>query len=177
MTTYVRLAMCVAVAALVSAGAMQFEREVEAQTAMGAEPSFGCVARGTRVRNTYISHPDPAQLTEAVRIFENHVPDTEYPVGTMLQLVPGEAMIKRTRAAFPNSNGWEFFVLGVSPQGTEIRARGDAASNRAGTCISCHQAATKFDYVCERTHGCAPVPLTDDIIAKLQTSDPRCAAQ
>jgi hypothetical protein len=32
----------------------------------------------------------------------------------------------------------------------------------------------KFDFVCERTHGCAPVPLDDQKIAELQGKDPRC---
>jgi hypothetical protein len=169
----VRLIVCASCAAFLAA--LSLNPPVQAQA--GADPSFGCMTQGTKVRNTYITHPDPAQLKEAVRIFENHVSGTEYPVGTMFQLVPGEAMIKRSRAEFPNTNGWEFFVLGVTAEGTTIRARGDAAANRAGTCLSCHQGAAKFDYVCERTHGCAPVPLTDEVIAKLQTSDARCAAR
>lgn len=154
---------------------LAINKPLRAQPAGAAnDPTFSCIANGTKVRHTYVSHPDPAQLKEAVRIFENNVEGAEYPVGTILQMVPGEAMVKRTRAAFPNTSGWEFFALGVTAGGTTITSRGDAASNRAGTCASCHGAATKFDYVCERTHGCAPVPLTDEVIARLQASDPRC---
>jgi hypothetical protein len=148
-----------------------------AQKLVVTEQSFPCITQGTKVRNTYISHPDPAALKEAVRIFENHVSGTDYPVGTVLQLVPGEAMVKQAKEDFPNTNGWEFFALAITPQGTTITARGDQAGNRAGTCLSCHQAAVEFDYVCERTHGCAPVPLTDQMIAQLQAKDARCGVR
>jgi hypothetical protein len=145
-----------------------------AQGAAATDPAFGCMTSGTKVRNTYISHSDPARLKEAVRIFENNVADVEYPEGTMLQLVPGEAMIKRSRSAFPNSSGWEFFLLDVTPQGSTVKMRGDTAGNRGGTCLGCHQRGVKFDFVCERTHGCAPVPLTDEQLARIQSNDPRC---
>ena len=146
----------------------------EAQEALTTDPLFSCISDGTKVRHTYLRNADPAKLKEAVRIFENNVENVEYPVGTLLQAIPGEAMVKRSHADFPNTNGWEYFLLGVSAQGTTIRARGDQAANRLGTCASCHQAAAKFDYVCERTHGCAPVPLTDVQIATIQAADARC---
>lgn len=140
-----------------------------------AEPVFACLANSTRVRHTFFSHPDPAKLKEAVRIFEQNVSGVEYPVGTVIQMVPNEAMIKRTRAEFPNSNGWEFFLLDVAASGATIKMRGDTAANRLGTCLSCHQGGVKYDMVCEHTHGCTPVPVTDEVIAKVQASDPRCA--
>lgn len=142
--------------------------------ANAAEPSFDCMRQGVKIRNTYIRNADPAKQAAAVKIFQDGVSGVEYPVGTQIQLVPGEAMIKHTRAEFPNTAGWEFFALDVSADGTKIKGRGDQAGNRAGTCLSCHSAGAKFDMVCERTHGCAPVPLTDEIIAKLQAGDPRC---
>ncbi|HEV2751888.1 MAG TPA: hypothetical protein VGV12_15310, partial [Gemmatimonadales bacterium] len=42
------------------------------------------------------------------------------------------------------------------------------------TCLSCHQPAAKFDFVCEKGHGCAPIPIDDKKIAALQNADPRC---
>jgi hypothetical protein len=47
--------------------------------------------------------------------------------------------------------------------------------NRFGLdCLSCHaQAAPQWDMVCDRDHGCDPIPLTDEIILALQQSDPR----
>jgi len=140
-----------------------------------SEKSFSCISEGTKIRNTYIKHADPEKLKEAVRIFKNSVPDKEYPVGTFLQLLPGEAMVKHPRAKFPDTGGWEFFSLDLSADGTKIKSRGDKVVNFQGVaCMSCHQPAAKFDFVCEKGHGCAPVPLDDPKIAELQAADPRC---
>jgi hypothetical protein len=140
-----------------------------------SENSFGCIRNWTKVRNTYIKHEDPEKLKDAVRIFKNSVPDKEYPVGTFLQLLPDEAMVKHPRQKFPETNGWEFFHLDLSAQGTKIRTRGDNVVNFQGVkCFSCHQPAIKYDFVCEKGHGCAPVPLDDQKIAELQAADPRC---
>jgi hypothetical protein len=139
------------------------------------ESSFGCIRNWTKIRNTYIKHDDPEKLKEAVRIFKDSVPNKEYPVGTFLQLLPDEAMVKHPRQKFPETNGWEFFHLDLSGQGTKIRTRGADTVNFQGVkCFSCHQPAVKFDFVCEKGHGCAPVPLDDQKIAELQGKDPRC---
>jgi hypothetical protein len=141
-----------------------------------SENSFGCIRDWTKVRNTYITHADPEKLKEAVRIFKNSIPDKEYPAGTFLQLLPNEAMVKHQRQQFPETNGWEFFDLDLSAQGTKIKTRGEQTVNFQGVkCFSCHQPAIKYDFVCERTHGCAPVPLDDQKIAELQAADPRCS--
>lgn len=139
--------------------------------------SFDCIRKGTKVRNTYIRNADSARLATAVRILRDSLPNVEYPVGTILQLVPAEAMVKHPRARFPASNGWEFFALDLSPQGTKIKARGDSVVNFTGvTCLSCHRLAPRFDFVCEKRHGCAPIPLDDQQIAAIQGADPRCPA-
>ncbi|HEV7527032.1 MAG TPA: hypothetical protein VGP92_18895 [Acidimicrobiia bacterium] len=99
-----------------------------------------------------------------------------YPVGTVLQLVPQEAMVKRAAGFSPSTNDWEFFSLDASAKGTKILSRGGAqVLNRfGGSCASCHSAAQpKFDFVCGTTHGCAPLPIGADVIASLQKSDPR----
>jgi hypothetical protein len=142
------------------------------------EKSFGCSRSGTKVRNTYIWNPDPKLLAEAVRIFRDSVPNTEYPVGTTLQLVPAEAMVKHAPGRFPATNDWEFFALDLSAQGTKIKARGDSVVNFTGvTCLSCHEPAKRYDFVCEKTHGCAPIPINDQMIADRQSKDPRCPAR
>jgi hypothetical protein len=140
------------------------------------EKTFGCVLDMTKVRNTRIRNPDPEKLKEAVRIFRDSVPDKEYPTGTILQLIPGEAMVKHDRAAFPNTRGWEFFALKVTAKGTEIQDRGDKVLNTTlkKPCLDCHSPAAKFDFVCETKHGCAPIPLPALVIAHMQNSDPRC---
>jgi hypothetical protein len=140
------------------------------------EKSFGCVLDLPKVRNTRIQNPDPEKLKEAIRIFRDSVPDQDYPTGTILQLVPFEAMVKHSKEAFPKTNGWEFFFLKVSDQGTTIQDRGDKVVNATlkRPCLGCHEPAVKFDFVCEKGHGCAPIPLSDQKIAELQAADPRC---
>ena len=142
-----------------------------------SDKTFGCILDWPRVRNTRINHADPQQLAEAMRIFRDSVPNTEYPVGTILQLVPFEAMVKHPREKFPKTNGWEFFALDISPAGTKIRDRGDSVVNlsQGKTCLSCHQPAASFDFVCEKGHGCAPIPFNDQTINALQQADARCA--
>lgn len=141
------------------------------------ESSFGCILDLPKVRNTRIQNPDPEKLKEAIRIFRDSVPNQEYPTGTILQLVPFEAMVKHSKEAFPNSNGWEFFFLNVSAEGTKIQDRGDKVVNASlkKPCLSCHEPGASYDFVCEKGHGCAPIPLSDKKIAEIQASDPRCA--
>ena len=142
-----------------------------------SEQTFDCILEWPKVRNTRIKHSDPEKLKEATRIFGDSMPDREYPVGTILQLVPFEAMVKHPREKFPNTNGWEFFSLDVSEAGTKIKDRGDNVVNvsQGVTCLSCHQPAARFDFVCEKGHGCAPIPFDDQKIGELQSADPRCA--
>jgi len=142
-----------------------------------SEQTFGCILDWPQVRNTRIKHADPQQLAEAIRIFRDSVPNVEYPVGTILQLVPFEAMVKHPREKFPKTNGWEFFALDISAAGTKIRDRGDNVVNLSQnkTCLSCHQPAASFDFVCEKGHGCAPIPFNDQAIHALQQADARCA--
>src|SRR5262249_12943595 len=142
-----------------------------------SEQTFGCILDWPQVRNTRIKHADPKELAVAMRIFRDSVPNTEYPVGTILQLVPFEAMVKHPHEKFPKSNGWEFFALEVSEAGTKILDRGDENVLNIllkAPCLSCHQPAAKFDFVCEKGHGCAPLSIDDQQIAELQKADARC---
>jgi hypothetical protein len=142
-----------------------------------SEQTFGCILDWPKVRNTRFKHSDPKELKEAMRILRESIPDKEYPVGTILQLVPFEAMVKHPREKFPKTNGWEFFALDVSEAGTKIKDRGDNVVNvsQGVTCLSCHQPAARFDFVCEKGHGCAPIPFDDQMIAEMQRADRRCA--
>jgi hypothetical protein len=99
-----------------------------------------------------------------------------YPVGTIIQLIPTEVMVKRRPGWNAATHDWEFFSLDVSPTGTKIISRGATdVRNRFGLdCLSCHaKAAPQFDMVCEKDHGCDPLPLSDQVIAQLQQADPR----
>lgn len=128
----------------------------------------------TKVRGFFIDNR-LGHLDEALAV-ANSPDGGEYPVGTIIQLVPQEAMVKRHKGFSPPTRDWEFFFLSVSPAGTEIQNRGtDQVVNRfGGNCASCHQGAeARFDGVCEKNHGCAPLPIGDDIFRAIQESDPR----
>ncbi|MGH9193068.1 MAG: hypothetical protein ACRDZ0_11440, partial [Acidimicrobiales bacterium] len=98
-----------------------------------------------------------------------------YPVGTVIQLIPQEAMVKRAPGFDPDSNDWEFFTLDVTAAGTTIVTRGgsEVINRFSGTsCAGCHSAAEpQFDFVCEDDHGCAPLPVGDDVITAIQNAD------
>lgn len=156
-----------ATAAVAAATAVALAQDVPA-------PLMACIADGTKVRHTFITHSDPAKLKDAIRIYETKEENADYPEGTIIRMIPQEAMVKRTKSAFPTTNGWEYFALAITPEGTTVRARGDEASNRLGTCKSCHAGATKSDAICGGGPGCTAVPLTEEQIATLQGNDPRC---
>ncbi len=107
-----------------------------------------------------------------------------YPVGTIVQLNPAEAMVKRGKGFDATSNDWEFFTLTDSDAGTttiNTRGGGTSVSNARATCLSCHlPAQAMFDLVCgdaveggpTTTHGCVPLPVPTAVLAAL--TDPRC---
>jgi hypothetical protein len=109
-----------------------------------------------------------------------------FPVGTIVQLVPTEASVKRGAGFNAASHDWEFFSLGATAAGTTISARGGGASvvNFTGSsCLNCHdKAAAQWDLICGdpdggNTHGCAPLPLSNTVLLSVQDSDPRCNDQ
>ena len=128
----------------------------------------------TKVRDFYIDNR-LGHLDQALAV-ANSPTGGVYPVGTIIQLVPQEAMVKREKGFSPTTRDWEFFFLSVSPDGTVIDKRGtsDVVNRFGGNCASCHQAAApRFDGVCEQDHGCAPLPIGPDVFHAIQESDPR----
>jgi hypothetical protein len=100
-----------------------------------------------------------------------------YPAGSVVQLVPTEAMVKREAGFSPPTGDWEFFELEVSSTGSKIHKRGFAeVNNRFGkNCFSCHVPAREpWDFICESGHGCEPIPIDHAMTGALQRSDPRC---
>ena len=128
----------------------------------------------TKVRNFYVDNR-LGHLDQALAV-ANSPKGGLYPVGTIIQLVPQEAMVKRQKGFSPTTRDWEFFFLSVTPMGTTIEKRGtaDVVNRFGGNCASCHQgAAPRFDGVCEENHGCAPLPIGPDVFHAIQESDPR----
>lgn len=142
------------------------------------ERDFECLLNWDKVNNVRIFNAKPRLLRKAKRVLESGRPNRKYPVGTIIQLIPQEAMAKRKKSFNPDGNGWEFFQLGVSAAGTTIVSRGADAINFIDLpCKNCHAKAATFDFVCEKGHGCNPIPLTDELIDTLQRADPRCPPQ
>src|SRR5215471_12909154 len=129
----------------------------------------------TPVRGFFISNVS-GHLKEALAVADNPNGGT-YPVGTIIQLIPGEAMVKHIKGYDPKTDDWEFFTLAGSPQGTTITAHGGAEVLNAishSSCAGCHGAAKpQFDFVCEKNHGCAPLGISDEVIKSIQNSDMR----
>jgi hypothetical protein len=134
---------------------------------------FVNINRMTRVGDHFIASLN-GHLEEALAVARNPR-DAVYPVGTVIQLIPTEAMVKRHEGYSPSTGDWQFFSLNVSPTGTEIESSGPKVKNfLGGDCASCHVAAkSHFDFVCEKGHGCAPIGVTDELIATIQKGDPR----
>jgi hypothetical protein len=137
--------------------------------------SFRCITKMTPVRHFYVDNLR-GQL-EATRAVANSPTGGVYPPGSVVQLIPGEVMVKRDKGFSSATRDWEFFELDVSKAGTQIRKRGftDVVNRFGGNCFACHVAARpEWDLVCESDHGCAPIPVTRAMIGALQRTDPRC---
>lgn len=141
------------------------------------EHSFKCITDMTHVRHFYVDNL-LGNIDETVKVAQ--VGKGDYPVGSVIQLVPTEVMVKQQKGFNPDTRDWEFFALDVDKNGTKIYARGfKDVNNRFGlNCFTCHKAAqADFDFVCEQGHGCAPIPVTRAMFLALQRTDPRCANQ
>lgn len=157
-------------------------RQAETRTTRAAEDlamnadDFRALRSMTAVRGFFVDNRI-GHLAEALRVANSPNGGT-YPVGTVIQLVPQEAMVKRRPGFSPATRDWEFFSLKVSAAGTQILRRGgsEVVNQFGGSCAGCHSAADeRFDMVCEHNHGCAPLPISDAVIAAVQRADPRPA--
>jgi hypothetical protein len=135
---------------------------------------FECVLHWTQVNNAYrITN----KLGHDALAVANDAAGGDFPVGTIIQIVPTEAMVKRRAGYSAQTHDWEFFSLQVSSSGTTISARGttNVVNQFNGNCLGCHQKAMpQFDFVCGTTHGCDALPLTTQQLVSVQNGDPRC---
>ncbi|RWX44442.1 hypothetical protein H206_01720 [Candidatus Electrothrix aarhusensis] len=139
------------------------------------DKDFGCIRDMQPVRGMYVGNL--LGNIDATIAVANSEEGGVYPPGTVVQIVPGEAMVKREAGFNLTTDDWEFFVLDVSAEGTKIATRGgeDVKNSFGQDCLSCHaQAEPKWDMVCETGHGCTPIPITRDMIVALQKTDKRC---
>jgi hypothetical protein len=139
------------------------------------ESSFRCIRQMTPVRHFYVDNL--LGNKEGTLAAANAPKGAIYPAGSVVQLVPTEAMVKRETGFSPATGDWEFFELDVSNSGSNILKRGFAeVNNRFGkNCFACHVPAREpWDFVCESGHGCEPIPIDHAMTGALQRSDPRC---
>ena len=137
--------------------------------------SFQCIRKMTPVRQFYLDNLQGN--LDATLAAANSTTGAVYPPGSLLQLIPGEAMVKHDRGFNAETHDWEFFELDASKDGTKIRKRGfaDVVNRFGGNCFGCHRAARpQWDFVCETDHGCAPLAVTHAMTRALQRTDPRC---
>lgn len=138
------------------------------------DTTFRCISKMTPVRDFFVDNlTGNLQGTLAVA----RAGHGRYPEGTVLQLIPNEAMIKQQPGYSPKTNDWEFFALKSSKDGTKIVSRGRTEVNNflGLNCFACHKAArSEFDLVCQQNHGCTPLPLTEAMFHAVQDTDPRC---
>lgn len=139
---------------------------------------FPCLTKGIRPagKNFFVYHKNKKKLRQAVEVAERDQPGERYPAGTVLQLLPFEAMMKRNEGYNPTGNDWEFFQLDVDAKGkTTIRSAGRAEVKNFSSCQACHLTGTaaEHDLVCEG-HASLPILFTLDQVRVLQAADPRC---
>jgi hypothetical protein len=140
-----------------------------------SEKSFRCMTEMTHIGHFYVDNL-VGNLEGTVRVAESTTGGV-YPVGSVLQLVPTEVMVKREKGFNAATHDWEFFELDVSPSGSTIRTRGfvEVVNRFGGNCFACHiRARPQWDLVCDTTHGCEPIPITIAMTGALQRTDPRC---
>lgn len=138
------------------------------------DSSFRCITEMTPVRDFYVDNL-AGNLAGTVAVAQ--AGRGEYPVGSVVQLVPNEVMVKLPKGTSPATKDWEFIWLDVDKTGQKIGIRGfQDATNRFGlNCFACHaKAKPEFDMICGTTNGCDPIPLTKPMFGALQRTDPRC---
>jgi hypothetical protein len=144
---------------------------------------FKCLKAFTPVpgKSFVVYNRNPIRLRRAIEIAANDLRHKRYPIGTIVQVFPFEAMVKRGGGFNPSGGGWEFFNLKVTPTGTRIVGRtatqpaGQPLRNFFGACqdIRCHGAlqVRPYDHICEG--HLPPLSLTDAEFQALR-ADPRC---
>jgi hypothetical protein len=139
------------------------------------EKSFACISKLKPVRGFFVGNL-AGNLAGTLKVAESPNGGV-YPVGSVIQLVPTEVMVKQPKGFNDITHDWEFFELNVSKDGTTINKRGfaEVVNRFGGNCFGCHiKAEAKWDFVCETGHGCDPIPLTEPMLKALQHTDPRC---
>lgn len=167
-------AMTAVMLGLAAAFAEDEAAEVTVEVEVTAE-TFRCLNDMTPVRHFFVDNV--LGDLDATLAVANSANGGVYPPGSVVQLVPSEVMVKHGKGWNAATRDWEFFELDVSAEGSSIRNRGfvDVVNKFGGNCFGCHvQARPEWDLICEKDHGCDPIPVTAEQILAIQEADPRC---
>jgi hypothetical protein len=163
----------VATSALIAIGVFADEESSgEVEVTAG---TFQCLSEMTPVRHFFVDNL--LGDLEGTLAVANSESGGKYPPGSVVQLVPSEVMVKHGEGWNAATRDWEFFELDVSVEGGSIINRGfvDVVNQFGGNCFGCHvKAKPEWDLICEKDHGCDPIPVTSEQILQLQQADPRC---
>ena len=109
---------------------------------------FECISKWEKVSGFHITNK-LGKTSEAVAVAKS-TSGGVYPVGTIIQHFPTEAMVKRKPGFSPETKDWEFFLLTISGTTTTIAQRGTTEITTMNqTCASCHmKAPSEYDFVC-----------------------------
>jgi len=139
------------------------------------DTTFKCLQEMTPVRGFFVGNL-LGKIDDTLKVAKSPAGGV-YPPGSVVQLVPTEVMVKHKQGWNPPTKDWEFLELKVSAEGSKINVRGatEVVNRFGGNCFGCHVAAKpEWDLICEKDHGCAPLPITTAVITGIQKADPRC---
>ena len=111
---------CVGIAVLLVGPAISASPAAKAPFPIN-DSSFKCITEMTHVRHFYVDNLT-GNLPGTVKVAQAATGD--YPVGSVLQLVPTEVMVKREKGFNTATRDWEFVELNISPSSSTIRVRG-----------------------------------------------------
>ena len=140
---------------------------------------FGCVADQVKVSGFRVTNAlGEAETAASIAVAQN--PEgAVFPVGTILQHLPTEAMVKRGPGFSPETKDWEFFLLDIASGTTTISQRGTTELTTMGdTCVSCHSLVPdEYDFVCNTwgdAGGDCGFDFQDSMLDQQAANDPRC---
>lgn len=148
----------------------------DGEDAFVTDEAFGCLAEWFEVgRASYKNINGHEEQMRAVALGQSPGP---YPVGTIVQAIPSEAMVKRGAGFADDAGDWEFFKLDTVNGRSVITERGGSeVRNPAGSCAACHgKAEARYDFICGEDHGCDPLPPgMSNLFEVVRAGDVRCA--
>ena len=123
--------------------------------------SFRCITKMTPVRQFYVDNLQGN--LDATLAAANSTTGAVYPPGSVIQLIPGEAMVKQDKGFNAATHDWEFFELDVSKDGTLIRKREPSTSSidLAGTVLAVTFRLPRSGILCAK-------PATDALRSRLR---------